>query len=669
MLHNTIVFFGSQKSDDTNSSYFQFSIPSPRSSMVQHNPISQTKLTKSKMPAITPPSDTNTEDAFSSLFSKLSTIKTSTDAAKSAEASRKLLESKLDGPSGVISSLLPRVWLPSLPKDPDQITSPSPSGKVQGDDALSILTYLVEAHPSTYMSLTARAVRHDIELHCRTNTSCGTNNTTQEKQITDALLLSLAKLLVAPNSDTQVGIASDAHAALLSLCQWDHKQQTSSTHHNALAKRILSTLIMLWNHLHQQPKQKQRESSTSEMRIAALMIDICLIGNEEMALALDGPDCIMDKLLHLALDHPNDDPLLQMSALDQLERLAVHDSKTPMSLKRAEFLLSNDELRKGLLFLVGFDSESEGASNEECDMDPINGGAALRLLTEICRVGVSTTTSDSFSNRQDTWDKFQALLQRFQKALHNFHPRGELERLSYIYAASSLVSSCAIVASSSASSSSSKEISSAILQDTTLLHEWLSLHSRASQPKLKSAVLCSFAQVMEPTLWSADIAGEGDTISLTANNSHAATDLDLCTRPNDAIVLQLYQLFSNANNDRDSTELILTSAKSPFVEERLGAYSVLRALVMRGVGVRMLLLYDGANTSSGDGFLEWLLQQKNENTSEGKQAKYEIVDAMLSCNSDFIRGLLSEKVFRELELWRGRGPNFVKAVKWEMATE
>ena len=73
---------------------------------------------------------------------------------------------------------------------------------------------------------------------------------------------------------------------------------------------------------------------------------------------------------------------LQMSALDQLERLSTE----PLQKIRAEFLIGNDVLREGLLTLVG-----GGGSYDE--IDPVNGPAALRLLTEICRVGVSSAIS------------------------------------------------------------------------------------------------------------------------------------------------------------------------------------------------------------------------------------------------------------------------------------
>ena len=241
----------------------------------------------------------------------------------------------------------------------------------------------------------------------------------------------------------------------------------------------------------------------------------------------------------------------------------------------------------------------------------------------------------------------------FQRALHNFHPHGELERLSYIHAVSSLVGSCAIAASSTPTSSAEADnVTSAILNDTALLHDWLSLHSRVSQPRLKSTVLCSLSQVMEPSIWQ--------VYSQSSN----------ILRPSDSIALQLYQSFSHANHERDATELLLASAKSPFVEERLGAYDMIRALVMRGVGVRLLLLYnDGSSNNVGGSFLEWLLNHDLECTIEGKKAKYDIVHSMLSCNVDIIGGLLPQKTLRQLEAWDRSGPSFMITVPWDMATE
>jgi hypothetical protein len=159
---------------------------------------------------------------------------------------------------------------------------------------------------------------------------------------------------------------------------------------------------------------------------------------------------------------------------------------------------------------------------------------------------------------------------------------------------------------------------------------------------------------MEPSMWQ------------VSSKSHSNNAL----RPSDSIVLQLYQAFSHANHERDSTELILASAKSPFVEERLGAYDILRALVMRSVGLRLLLLYDdGIGKGSGSSFLEWMLNQDLEYTVEGKKAKYQIAESMLSCNGDVIGGLLPARALRQMEEWVRGGPNFVTKVPRDMVTE
>jgi hypothetical protein len=254
------------------------------------------------------------------------------------------------------------------------------------------------------------------------------------------------------------------------------------------------------------------------------------------------------------------------------------------------------------------------------------------LLTEICRVGISSSNSV-----ESTKNKFFSLLGSFQRALQMLEPQGEIERLSYIYAVSSLVASCA---------TSTEDMSKSILQDTTLLNGWLSLLSRSSQPKLKSAVLSSLSQVIEPGMWR--------------------EKEDACTRPSDYISLTLYHALGEANNQKDPTECLLASAKSPFVEERLGAYNVLRALASRGCCVRMLLLYKGDDGNSI--FVEWLLNQDNESTNEGRQAKYNIVESLLSDDNN-LEGLISTKAFREMQLWRKRGSSHTTTVPWDLATE
>lgn len=528
-----------------------------------------------------------------------------------------LLESKLGGLDGVVKFMLPKLWLP--PND----------GSNNNNIALLILVHLVETYPNKYMSLVSSAIRGDVEQKFNTDgMDIDTPGNEQPYVVSDALLLALAKLLVAPNSDTQTGIATDAHAALLQLCRWDnfnyHKSNTSQT--------LFHHLDTIWNYLLEQQKDKLRESSTAQMRIAAIMIDACLLGGKEMSLALS--ENLMDKLLHIALDYPNEDPLLQMTALDQLERLTIQNKDYPITRERAEFLLGNDNLHQGLLYLVGSPNPNESSSSD-IEFDQINGWAALRLLTEISRVGISSSNSIAEVTRH----QFLSLLGCFHNALNELVPRGEGERLTYIYAVSSLVASCA-------TSKTNEEMSKVILQDTALLNEWLSLLSRSSQPKLKSAVLSSLSQVIEPGMWREE--GEEEI-----------------SRPSDYIALTLYHAFGEANDQKDPTECLLLSAKSPFVEERLGALNVFRAMVTRPSCVRMLLMYKGADDST---FVDWLLNQDNESTNEGRQAKYHIVESLLSGDNN-IEGLIPAPAFRELKLWKSRGPAHITTIPWDLATE
>ena len=505
-----------------------------------------------------------------------------------------LLESKLGGLDGVVNALLPKLWLPP------------PNDGSDDNIALLILVHLVDTHPKKYMALAASAIRGDVDQKFNTGGMDIDTGNEQPYVVSDALLLALAKLLVAPNSDTQTGIATDAHAALLQLCRWDnfnyHKSNTCQT--------LFHHLDTIWDYLLEQ--QKDRESSTAQMRIAAIMIDACLLGGKEMSLALS--ENLMDKLLHIALDYPNEDPLLQMTALDQLERLTIQNKDYPITRERAEFLLGNGNLHQGLLYLVGSPNTNESSSSD-IEFDPINGWAALRLLTEISRVGISSSNSIAEVTRH----QFLSLLGCFHNALNELVPRGEGERLTYIYAVSSLVASCA-------TSKTNEEMSKVILKDTVLLNGWLSLLSRSSQPKLKSAVLSSLSQVIEPGMWRE----EGE-----------------------------------ANDQKDPTECLLLSAKSPFVEERLGALNVFRAMVTRPSCVRMLLMYKGADDST---FVDWLLNQDNESTNEGRQAKYHIVESLLSGDNN-IEGLIPAPAFRELKLWKSRGPAHITTIPWDLATE
>merc|ERR1712137_123477 len=105
-----------------------------------------------------------------------------------------------------------------------------------------------------------------------------------------------------------------------------------------------------------------------------------------------------------------------------------------------------------------------------------------------------------------------------------------------------------------------------------------------------------------------------DPTSASANDANAANI------PSNALSMRLYSSVGVSNN-RDATELVLTQAKSSFPELRLGAYELLRSVAKRGTGAQILLTHGG--------FYEWLINREGEATKEGREAKFQIVRAVL----------------------------------------
>mmetsp|Transcript_35160 Transcript_35160/g.83985 ORF Transcript_35160/g.83985 Transcript_35160/m.83985 type:complete len:525 (-) Transcript_35160:151-1725(-) len=474
-------------------------------------------------------------------------------------------------------------------------------GDRQDDGSLSVLTYLVERNPNLYLARTSRKIRDVVRAR-----------ELPFLFITDNLLLQLAKLIVGPDSDNQTSASVDARDALFRLCAEPYRQQSIQN-----TKQTLGNLENLWQYLlNQKDAAARRKSSSLVIRIASFMVDLCMLGGDVFALADEGGEAsVMGKLITLVSS--KEDPLMQASALDQLGRLAAF----PMTNERASFLLGNKSLHNCLFALIEAD---------------LNGEAALRVITDICGVGINAPVSLD----ADTRKQFTDLLRKLHLRLQNTHPYGELEQLSYINAVSSLVT-----ASLTPGSSSDSET---IMNDSRLISGWLSLQS-LTRPRLKGVTLSSLAQAIEPSM---RLSNPGD---------------DPSARPSDRMVIKLLQTFGEANDHRDPTELLIASAKAPFIEERLGSVDVIRALSMRGASLRMMLLYNGG--TEGCTFVDWLMDEENDPTREGKKAKYELISSMLECNSTIIEGVLPSAVVRELLEWKKGGPSHRRRISWEMATQ
>jgi hypothetical protein len=299
------------------------------------------------------------------------------------------------------------------------------------------------------------------------------------------------------------------------------------------------------------------------------------------------------------------DPLLQMSMLDLLEKLT---STRPMHEERVHYLFT-DAVLNPVLGLAG--------GLERGEPDPILGGPALRVVAALCKLGQRDSALFGLSDGD--------LVRAFHRALHSFKVSGELDRLAYVDAVSSFASS-------------SEAALNLVLDDRVTRDDWLSLS--VAQPKLKSSILVSVARVLDP---APEVDALGDVLE--------------APRISNQMGMKLFSMLGTVNGP-ESTEMLLTLTRSPLPETRLGAYSLLEAVAKLPTGGQVLFTHGG--------FYEFLIGRQVEQTMEGREAKFAIVQAVLASE---VKGLLADEIVRELEKYIAQGPHYAKVLSWEVAEQ
>jgi len=357
--------------------------------------------------------------------------------------------------------------------------------------------------------------------------------------------------------------------------------------------------------------EEKRALSTVSIRFASTIVDLACLGDASMDAAVSSGATTL--LLDLISD--SSDPLMQVSALDLLERMAT---TIPMHGSRARWLYD----RKVLAPLLEFAGGGLGGESAPAP-DPILGGPALRTLSSFCKL-VHIPEEASLVGIVDDSE----LLSGFHRALHCFEESasGENDRLAFVDAVSSW-------------SSASPKALALVIDDPILRDGWLSLN--VSQPKLKSAIFFSVATCIDPPT---QVDSSGDTVM--ASNI-----------PSNQLSVGLFEALGTVNG-KDATDLVLSAATAPLAEMRLGAYALLEAVAKRGTGAQILL--------SHDSFYEFLVTREKETTKEGKEAKHDIVMAVLASDA---RPLLADSIVDTLEKIAKQGPHYVHTQPYELATE
>jgi hypothetical protein len=479
-------------------------------------------------------------------------------------------------------------------------TASSPSGSRQtlgGSESLAVLTYLVATDAAKYLKPSSRSVRNVAESLGSPGPTTGAVVATQA-ELSDETLGVIVSQLGGPDVES----ADNAAATLAALAK---------NLGPAVVVRCVESVSSLWEtvtkKIQNNPDQK-RALSTVSVRCASTVVDLVCLGDASMNAAVKAGS--MDLVLGLVSD--GDDPLMQMSALDLLEKMAT---TVPMHGSRAQWLFDRKVLNP-LLEMAG----STGSPDSIC------GGPSLRTLSAFCKLAHTRTPQEASSQFGLAADS--ELLGGFHRALHCFEEQssGENDRLAFVDAVSSW-------------SSASPQALTLVIHDPLLREGWLSLN--VSQPKLKSVILYSVATCIDPP---SQVDSSSDTVM--AFNV-----------PSNQLSMRLFDCVGSVNG-RDATDVVLSAANASFAELRLGAYALLNAVAKRGMGAQVLL--------SHNSFYEFLVNRENESTKEGKEAKHAIVEAVLASDA---KPLLANNIVSTLEKIAQQGPHYVNVASHELATE
>jgi Proteasome non-ATPase 26S subunit len=363
---------------------------------------------------------------------------------------------------------------------------------------------------------------------------------------------------------------------------------------------VFQAIVNAWKQELEMVQTDRVNASTRCVRCASAVADIVLSSDAAMNLAVSTG--ALGLFLRMLQD--GSDPLLQMSFLDMLDTLATSQ---PMHHERARWLFSNEVLNP-ILHLAG--------GLEGIESDAILGGPALRLVASLCKVSQQNSDVVGLGDEK--------LLKAFYRALHNCGDSGELDRLNLIGAISSFATA-------------SPEALELVLDDPVTCHAWLSLS--VAQSKLKSAVLVSVAMVLDPSPKN-DNARDSSPVHPISNE----------------LGMKLLSSLGRVNRNEDTTEMVISLAKSPLPETRLGAYTLLQAVSVLPTGGQLLF--------TNSGFYDFLMNREAEATKEGREAKYELVQNILASS---MKDLLADDIVRELEKYIANGPHYRLPLSWEVA--
>ena len=548
--------------------------------------------------------------------------------------------------------------------------------EIDHDSYLQILLFMVQADPSTYLTVASSCIAHAaLQI---------SQDGTRPMVVSDTLRHVLVQQMTGSES---AQVRTDATNTIISCT----RKLGPST---VLLPAITEFVEDCWKKQllpGNSSSNNKQQSSTIAVRCASSMVelwialgDVAMVAGAGTSSSTSASDTVGAKELIVKMLEDESDPLVQLSILDLLEHLSTDLFKTPSattstsSSSGATSTTSAFAIRDWLVSpsivqplckmcgvppdVLSKDDPTEDekmitAEDEpEAIIDPLLGGAALKLLSALCGIYHSmAAVTNNDTEQQGVHQHQQWLFRAFYRALHEFSSQhhesssrtDEGERLALVQAISNFASS-------------SNQAMQTIIDDPMTRDAWLSIH-QVSKPKLQAAILVSVAMVLDPTLANARSAAP-----LTNNDNIPQQQQAKSINP--TLTRNLYNMLGYVNTNNQSNAgttnwLINTKARSPFSEVRRATYAVLSSVATTGpTGVMSLVQVDGGWRA----LQEFLLNRDVESDQDGRQARFEIVQSVFK---NAPPGLLDASLMNKLSKHIEQGPHYVKPLPWDVAAE
>lgn len=478
----------------------------------------------------------------------------------------------------------------------------------------------------------------------------------------------IMNVMVSQLMEPNVQISEHVHDSIITLAHvFANKESTYAENEGDIPSLFIKSIYtLIWEPLHQQKHQKQKEQSIFILRCISLYLELCIMTNHAFhifttGLMLSSPS---PKSLMIQLLKDSKDPLMQMSCLELLQNLissrTIKDKDDSEKIMRLSSILFSHDILHILFSLVGIPSYPSSSTNIHFnEPDPFVGGQALNILTSICPFYDDQKDNNLFLVH------FNHVLQNYVH--HIYHDSSnETSRISFINAISSFISiSNDSTVRNLLNLHQSSSQSNQITDEISLTEQWLSFSSSA-RTKMKALILNSLANIF---------SSAGENLSTS-------------------ICIQIYELFGFTNSSTsNSTDVLLKLIRQPINPEiRLAGYNLVLNFLKKTKhqGLQTLFL--------SDDFLPFLLEKREifhhyENTKEGKELKYKIIQFILNglllgggeatatasgSASDILQGLNPSlpyddcvSICKVMKSYVQQGPHFVETSKrqWDVATE